>query len=86
MASVHVSIVLSVVWVLWAQIFNGPRCRFPIQLELLQPAELADKMCARAPAILPDALCTTELQTFSLQRNQQSCPRGEAALLGMITA
>ena len=32
-----------------AQIFKGPRCRFPIQLELLQPAELADKMCALAP-------------------------------------
>ncbi len=26
------------------QIFSGPRCRFPIQLELLQPAELCSKM------------------------------------------
>jgi len=26
------------------QIFFGPRCRFPIQLELLEPAELCDKM------------------------------------------
>ncbi|BDA41840.1 hypothetical protein COCOBI_02-6340 [Coccomyxa sp. Obi] len=26
------------------RIFHGPRCRFPIQLELLEPAELVDKM------------------------------------------
>ena len=30
--------------VLPPQIFTGPRCRFPIQLELLDPAELADQM------------------------------------------
>jgi hypothetical protein len=32
------------------QIFYGPRCRFPIQLELLEPAELIDKMCAISSA------------------------------------
>lgn len=37
--SSHTSVLL-----LLLQIFSGPRCRFPIQLELLEPAELSSKL------------------------------------------
>ena len=51
------------------QIFYGPRCRFPIQLELLEPAELIDKMCdltSVSPHALLDCLAMLSEKQFTI--------------------